>query len=129
MDDELLFHDRSWRRKFRNAFRGIKRGMRSESSFFVHVFAAAAVLAAAIALEAARWEWCLLVLSITGVLVAEMFNTALETLAKAVDERYNRHVRDALDMGSAAVLLAAIGSAAVGGLIFVYRLSMALGWG
>jgi diacylglycerol kinase len=37
-------------------------------------------------------------------------------------------VRDALDMASAAVLMAAIGSAMIGALVFVYRLGLMTGW-
>jgi diacylglycerol kinase len=36
-----------------------------------------------------------------------------------VDAKYNPHVRDALDMGSAAVLLAAIASVILGALVFL----------
>jgi diacylglycerol kinase len=53
------------------------------------------------------------------VLVTEMLNSALERMAKAVDAKYNPHVRDALDMGSAAVLLAAIASVILGVLVFL----------
>ena len=53
------------------------------------------------------------------VLVAEMLNTAMEVLAKAVDPDVNPHVRDALDIGSAAVLLAAAGAVVVGGIVFL----------
>ena len=42
------------------------------------------VLAAAL-LRIDRTQWCVLVLCITIVLTAEMFNSALEHLARAVD--------------------------------------------
>lgn len=106
--------DTSWRRKFRDAFRGQKRGFRGESSFFVHFFAAAAVVVAAAALGADRVEWCLLLVCITGVLTAEMLNSAIERLAKAIDENYDPRLRDALDIAAGAVLTAAVGAAVVG---------------
>jgi diacylglycerol kinase len=120
--------EHSWSRKFRNAFRGVKLGVRGQSSFFVHFFAAAMVVAAALALSCNLVEWCLLAGAIAAVLVAEMFNTALERLAKAVDPRHNPHLRDALDIGSAAVLLAAAGAAIVGAIVFLHRLSATLNW-
>lgn len=120
--------EHSWTRKFRNAFRGAKLGVRGQSSFFVHFFAAATVVAAALALSCSLVEWCLLVGSIAAVLAAEMFNTSLERLAKAVDQRHNPHLRDALDIGSAAVLLAAVGAAAIGAIIFIHRLGDTLDW-
>ena len=63
-------------------------------------------------------EWCLLLLCITIVLAAEMFNSALESLAKAVADKPDPHVGRALNIGSAAVLIAAIGAATVGAIIF-----------
>src|SRR5262245_29121413 len=107
MSDDKRRADGSWRRKFGDAFRGQKRGFRGESSFFVHFFVAALVIVAAVALGADRVEWCLLLLCITLVLTAEMFNSAVERLARAVDKNYNAHLRDALDIAAGAVLTAA----------------------
>ncbi|MCE9603567.1 MAG: diacylglycerol kinase [Planctomycetia bacterium] len=128
MPDEEIMLDRSWRRKFHCAFRGLKRGMRGESSFFVHVFAAAAVVVAAGAFDADRYEWCLLGLCITTVFTAEMFNSSIEHLAKAVDRNFNPHLRDALDIAGGAVLLASLGAAALGLAILGRLASTALGW-
>lgn len=115
--------DGPWRRKFGHALRGWKRGVRGQSSFFVHFFMAAAVGATAWALEVSADEWRLLVLCVAGVLAAEMFNSAIERLARAVDSRYRDELRDALDIASGAVLIAAVGAAVVGLLIFGQRLA------
>jgi diacylglycerol kinase len=112
---------RTWFQKFRCAFRGLRLGVRGQSSFLVHFLAAGAVLLAAAVLQAERTEWCVLLLCIAIVLTAEMFNSALEHLARAVDRSENRHLGSALDIGSAAVLTAAIGASIVGSLILVSR--------
>ena len=52
---------RRWRDKFREAFRGVKRGVRGHSSFSVHFFFAALAVTAALVLECDRVEWCLVV--------------------------------------------------------------------
>lgn len=119
---------RGWVRKFRHAFRGVKQGVRGQSSFFVHFFAAAAVLVAAGVLSCTASEWCLLLLCIAGVLTAEMFNSALEAAARAINREQDPHLADALDIGSAAVLVASLGAAFVGGIIFGRRLGHTLGW-
>ncbi|MBX7164849.1 MAG: diacylglycerol kinase family protein [Pirellulales bacterium] len=116
-----------WRRKFGHAFRGVKTAFRGQSSFFVHYFFAAAVVAAAVVLQVSLVEASVLLLCIAGVLVAEMFNTALEHLAKAVTEEYHPAVKAALDVGSGGVLMAAVGAVLVGLLIFGPRL-LALLW-
>jgi diacylglycerol kinase len=118
MVDDQRIPPQTWARKFHCAFRGIKRGFRSECSFFAHLFVAATVVTAGFALGADRYEWYALVLCITLVLTTEMLNTALEQLAKAVSRDFHPHVRDALDMASGAVLLTAIGSVVIGLLVF-----------
>jgi diacylglycerol kinase len=119
--DEFHPPDRTWRQKFRDAFRGLRCGLRDQSSFHVHAVVAVAVLACAAVLRATYLEWAALLLCIALVIVAEMFNTALEHLAKAVDRSRNVHLGNALDIGSAAVLLAACGSVAAGGLVLCVR--------
>jgi len=64
----------------------------------------------------------------TVVLAAEMFNSALEAMARAIDSGWNANLRDALDIGSAAVLVCAGGAATVGLIVFLNRLGVALGW-
>jgi diacylglycerol kinase len=59
------------------------------------------------------------------VLTAELFNTAVEWLAKAVTRTEDPHIEAALDIASGAVLLAAAGAAIVGLLIFLPRVA---GW-
>jgi diacylglycerol kinase (ATP) len=77
------------------------------------------VLALAWFLAFDRTEWGLLLLAITSVLVAEMFNTALECLGRAVEPHPNPLLGKALDMASGAVLLAAVGASGVGLILFV----------
>jgi diacylglycerol kinase len=122
MGDEFHAPDRSWRQKFGDAFRGWALGVRDQRSFRVHFAMAALVLAMAAVLPLDRVDWCLLILCISSVLTAEMFNTALEHLAKAVDRSHNPHIANALDIGSAAVLIASCGAAAVGGIVLAGRL-------
>jgi diacylglycerol kinase len=119
---------RLWPEKFRDAFRGLKQGVRGQSSFFVHFFVAAAVVAAGLTLGVDRFEWSLLVLSIGGVLAAEMFNSALESMAKAITHEPNPHLGGALDIGSAAVLIAAVAAVVVGSVVFLHRFGVILGW-
>ncbi|HEY1602553.1 MAG TPA: diacylglycerol kinase [Pirellulales bacterium] len=118
----------SWVNKFRCAFRGAKLGVRGQSSFSVHFFVAAVVIAAALALGATIVDWCLLLGCITIVLSVEMVNSALEQLAKAVDDRPNIHIRDALDIGSGAVLVASIGAMVIGAVVFLNLLAQNLNW-
>jgi len=120
---------RTWQRKFADAFRGCSRAFRSQSSFAVHVTVAVVVVAAAALFRVTAAEWCLLSLAIGGVLVAEVFNTALESLARGPGSRRHPRLRDALDMASAAVLVAAATAAVVGCFVFGPRLCALVGIG
>ncbi|PQO46530.1 diacylglycerol kinase [Blastopirellula marina] len=107
-----------WLRKFRLALTGLIWAVRSEGSFRVHLPAAffAILLAQFLRFDTARWIG--LVITIGIVLVAELFNTALETLAQAVDDQYNEHIKHALDVASAAVLMSSVVAVVAGVLLY-----------
>ena len=128
MVEEKPRRRRSWPRKFRDAFRGVAVGVRAQSSFRVHFLFTALVIAAAALLRAGWIEWVVLLVCIAVVLTAEMFNSALESLAKAITDKHDPRLADALDTGSAAVLVASIGAALVGAIVFLYRLGDLAGW-
>jgi diacylglycerol kinase len=119
---------RPWREKFRDAFRGIWLAIRSERSFAVHLLMTVAVVVLAIALRVSLIEACILGLCVVLVLAAEMFNTALERLARAINRKENADLAVALDIASGAVLTASIGAAIIGGAIVLSRLGLLLGW-
>ena len=115
---------RTWRAKFGDALRGLKLGIRGHSSFFVHFFFTALVLAAAIVLHCELLEWCLLLGCIGLVLTAELFNSALETLFRGLDELTKARVWPSLDIAAGAVLLASSFAAVIGAIVFLRRLAI-----
>jgi diacylglycerol kinase (ATP) len=64
-------------------------------------------------------EWCLLVLVITAVWVAEGLNTAFEFLCDVASPEFHPLVKKSKDVAAGAVLLSAVGAASVGLLIFI----------
>ncbi|MGD0897215.1 MAG: diacylglycerol kinase [Thermoguttaceae bacterium] len=119
---------RSWRAKFADAFRGLREGSRGQTSFVVHLLFAAAVVTAAAVFRMGWIEWALLVVCIALVLTAEMFNSALESMARAITSERNPHIEKGLNVASAAVLLASLGAAAAGVMLFAHRLGEPAGW-
>ena len=119
---------RRWRDKFREAFRGVKLGVRGHSSFFVHFFFAALVIAAAIVLDCAFEQWCLLFLCIGLVLTAELFNSAVEVLFRGLDEETRQRTWPALDIAAGAVFMASVIAVLVGCIIFATQVVHRL-WG
>src|SRR5436190_9216593 len=110
------------------AFRGLFAAFRLDQAFAEHLVCAALVVIAGIVLRVNLLEACLLALCITAVVAAEMFNTSIEQLAKAVHPEQSRLVGTALDVAAGGVLVASAGAAVVGSAIFGYRLGIMLGW-
>jgi diacylglycerol kinase len=113
---------RAVRAKFRAAFRGLKLGIRGHSSFFVHFFFAALVVAAAVVLRCDVTQWCILMGCIAMVLTAELFNSAIETLFRGLDERTKEKAWPCLDIAAGAVLLASLAAILIGSLVFLQSL-------
>ncbi len=118
---------RRWREKFGDAFRGMKLGIRGHSSFFVHFFFAALVLAAAIVMRCDLLEWCVLIGCIGLVLTAELFNSALETLFHGLDATTKERIHGCLDIAAGAVLMASATALVIGTIVFLGRLGTMLG--
>ena len=66
-------------------------------------------------------------LAIGAVVAAEVFNTSIESLAKAMETGPDLRIRDALDTASAAVLVAVAVAIIVGLVIFVPRFLLLVG--
>jgi diacylglycerol kinase len=113
---------RSWARKFASAGRGIGRAFWRESSFRVHLPAAAGVAAAGAFFRIEPAEWAVVAMAIGGVIAAELFNSAIEQLARGPGTRRHPRLRDALDIASGGVLVAATAAAIAGLVIFLPRL-------
>jgi diacylglycerol kinase len=119
---------RPWSQKFKDAFRGLKLGVRGHSSFFVHFFAAALVVAVAFALGCTVEQWSVLLLCIGLVLTAELFNSAIEVLHRGLDPETRERNYKALDIAAGAVLMASVTAVLVGSLVFVKRILQMVGW-
>jgi diacylglycerol kinase len=117
---------RTWPDRFHDALRGLFFALGTERSFRVHLPAAAIVGIVAAVLQVSLVEGCLLGLCVTLVFALELANTAIEHLARAVTSEQSPIIRNALDISSAAVLMASFGSATIGLAIFLPRLFLFL---
>ncbi len=109
-------------RGFVHAGRGVAYLFATQHNAWIHLAAAAAVIAAGIHYKVTRWEWCWLTLAIGLVLAAEAMNTAVEALADALAPEFNADVGRAKDVAAGAVLILAITAAAIGALVFLPHL-------
>ena len=113
---------------FAHAFRGLAALFRTQPNARIHAIAAALVIGLAAFFRVSAGEWALLLGCIGFVFAAEAFNTALETLADEVTLERRERIGRAKDLSAAAVLMAAIVSICVGGVIFAPRLWVLIGF-
>jgi diacylglycerol kinase len=106
-------------RSFAIGATGFLHTLQSEQNMRLHLLAAVAVIAAGCYFQLATWEWVAVAGCIGAVFAMECFNTALERLADRITRDPDPLIGHAKDCGSAAVLVAALTSAVIGGLIFV----------
>jgi diacylglycerol kinase (ATP) len=105
-------------RSFRYAIAGIIRMIRCQHNAWIHLVATVGVVIAGFFFGLSQSEWCWIVLAISIVWTAEALNTAFEFLADASSPNFHPIVRDAKDVAAGAVLLTAISSTIIGGIIF-----------
>jgi len=103
---------------FGHAFRGVGAALRSELHLQFHAVATVAVVGGGLYFRLSGTEWALVALAVASVWAAELFNTAIETLTNLVSPEYHPLAGRAKDVAAGAVLLAALGALAVGGLVF-----------
>lgn len=109
-------------RGFVYAWRGLVHLIASQHNAWIHLAAAALVIAAGASVGLDRWEWAWLILAIGLVLAAEAMNTAIEALADAVAPEFNEGVGRAKDVAAAGVLILALTAAIIGLIVFLPHL-------
>lgn len=105
-------------RSFGYAFKGIAVLIRTQHNAWIHVLATVVVCGAGFYFRLGSDEWCWIVLAIAAVWGAEGLNTAIELLADAACPQEDPLVGKAKDVAAGAVLLAAVGAAIIGLLVF-----------
>ena len=108
---------------FAHALRGMGLLVRTQPNARLHLLAAGLVCIAGIYCGLSRMEWLLIVVAIVLVWGAEAFNTALEQLADVVHPAQHPGIGRAKDAAAAAVLIAALGAAVIGVLVFAPHLA------
>ena len=103
---------------FRYAVEGIVHVFRTQKHMRFHFFTVVLVLCIGLLLRLARVEMAILFIVVSGVLVAEMINTAIESVVDMITQAYHPLAKLAKDIAAGAVLIASITAAIVGGILF-----------
>lgn len=104
---------------FKNARKGMRLTLKSERNIRVHVLVAVFVLASAFCLHFSVTKFCILLLTISAVISAEMFNSAIEFSLDAIfHNKYSVMVGMAKDIAAGAVMVVTITAVMTGVLLF-----------
>lgn len=103
---------------FNYAFEGIIHAFKTQRNMKLHFMAMIAVLLAALVFKLSKTDMLIIFLVIAMVLVAEMFNTAIETVVDLCTQKPHPLAAIAKNVAAGAVLIAAIVAVVVGYLIF-----------
>ena len=103
---------------FRYAVEGIVHAFRTQKNMRFHFFTVVLVLSIGLLLRLGRVEMAILFIVVSGVLVAEMMNTAIESVVDMITQAYHPLAKLAKDIAAGAVLIASITAAVVGGILF-----------
>ena len=107
---------------FKYAGNGVKRLVGGEAHAKIHLIAAVLVVVFGFLLQLSLLEWCIVILCIGGVFMAEAFNTAIEKLADRISRENDPLIGTAKDVAAGGVLLMSIAAAIVGVIIFLPKL-------
>jgi len=108
---------------FNNAITGIIDTVRTERNMKIHLIAALGVLIVSFFFDISKYEFLILVVTITMVIAAELINTAIEAAIDMTTNYYHPLAKIAKNAAAGAVLVAAISAVLVGYVIFWDKLS------
>ena len=97
------------------ALNGIRAVFKSERNFKIHIVAMVIVILMGLYLEISSQTWGLVIFSIGFVLIAELFNTAVERLGdETANGKQRQRVKNAKDISAGAVLISALTALTIG---------------
>ena len=100
-----------------NAMEGILQAAKTQRHIKFHLLAAFSVLLCCFIIGLDKYEFAIIALITIVVIVAEMFNSALEAVVDLTTQEFKILARTAKDIAAGAVLISAIGALVIGYLI------------
>jgi len=111
---------------FNNAIVGIAKAIILERNVKIHFLVAVMIIILSFLLDITEIELLVLLLTISAVVVAEIFNTAIEKVCDLITEQYHQQIEIIKDISAGAVLITALNAIAVGYVIFSSKLNLTL---
>src|SRR5918993_3657485 len=105
-------------RSIRCAVAGVRVMIASQQNAWLHAVATLIVVAVGLSFGLTKAEWCWIILAVIAVWTAEALNTAFEFLTDVASPEFHPVAAKAKDVAAGAVLITALGSVAIGLLVF-----------
>lgn len=102
---------------FNYALKGIAISLK-QRNFRIEICVAALVTLIGFFLQITATEWCIILICISFVLVAEMLNTSIEHFVDLVSPNYHKTAEIIKDVAAGSVLLSVLFSVIIGFIIF-----------
>ena len=106
-------------KSFTYAWSGIKELLRTEHNTWIHLFLTIIVVMLGSIFNLSIGEWIALVICMTMVWTAEVFNTCIEKILDFISTEKHPQIKRIKDMAAAAVLVASVAAVIVGAIIFI----------
>jgi diacylglycerol kinase len=106
-------------KSFSYALSGLQHALIHEQNFRIEIFFAAIVIGFSFVFAISKMEWLVVIINIAAVLMAELFNTAIENLCNMVHKQIHPSIKIIKDVSAAAVVITALCAFVCGLLIFL----------
>lgn len=107
---------------FIHAGAGIWHAVRTQPNFMIHALISGLVVGGGWWVGLASWEWVVLILTITGGLVMELVNTAIEAAVDLATSEVHPLAKIAKDCASGGMLVYSVGAIMIAGIIFIPKI-------
>lgn len=105
-------------KSFQYAMTGLLHVFYTQRNMKIHLLAAVGVFALAWRLDFSAWEYAILTIAVGMVWVTEVVNTAIEVVVDLASPEIHPLAKKAKDIAAGAVLISAVVSVIIGGLLF-----------
>ena len=113
-----MFSGKKLGKSIKYSLQGLSYIIEREQNFRIQLIISVVTLFFSFYFRISRYEWIVIILMITAVLILEIVNSALEQLVDIMKPRLHGHVRLVKDMLAGAVFVTALCSIIIGLMIF-----------